>query len=381
LKSILQKIKLSKLTFLMILFLGITSFVNLRTNSIPDAKIFFIVFLFFFFLKGLSYVKFNRAHILYLLFYVSYTFYSLVYVLVYKNLNITDFSISYLSLFYLIILIIVSEKKYFTIELYRKIFKYLLYLFFLKYLLALIFHMADQNRPSLYIENNFELVMLLILYIVKNSLDVKFNKNDFVFVFMIFILSGSRSGIFSFFCALFLFDFGPSNKIKPLKYLFILLGGLFTVYIFASRMGGGNINEIDRVIFLKCFLYEIKYWNWRNYIFGNLPLTPVSQTTAITLSYYKHLFSDHEHLIAYSVLFHSYILRVIYDHGFLTLVIVFSNVLNLLIKKGFNRNVSLSIIGIIFLNALSVSSLNSIFIIFPLFMIITLDVKDCKFET
>ncbi|MGS2762733.1 hypothetical protein [Sinomicrobium sp. M5D2P9] len=127
-------------------------------------------------------------------------------------------------------------------------------------------------------------------------------------------------------------------------------------------MGGAlDIEKTDRFKFLMVFVDEIREWSIINYLFGADRITALSAEACSKLGYYQSLFSYSGDGSCYSVIFHSYILRAIYDHGIIGFILISVFVYFVITLSGFERKQALVIVGIALLNGLSVSSFNSVY--------------------
>lgn len=122
---------------------------------------------------------------------------------------------------------------------------------------------------------------------------------------------------------------------------------------------------------LKTFLYDINDWNFFNYLFGNDRLTYVSDFSFSTLNYYKGLFSYTDNSKAFSVIYHSYVMRVIYDHGLFFLTVLIYSLRNLLKNTILFNYETIAFIFILLINGLSVSSFNNFFFAISFFILLT----------
>ncbi|TLS80841.1 hypothetical protein FD722_17500 [Photobacterium damselae subsp. damselae] len=285
---------------------------------------------------------------------------------VYFNVGFKDLIVSNKFVLYLIILSLLNTKGFFNVKRFNIFYNILLLSFFVKYLL---WHVLSGMRPGLFVENNFELMFLLLVTISYINVFGKLSGKQYISLFLIFFMSFSRSGIV---CLLF-FVFIRSLKKINIKTIFslilVFIISCFAVFIFLDRIGSGGIESIDRFVFFKQFLYSVKDWGYSTYIFGEYILNPLPNSVCSTLSFYETLFSNYSQNICYSVIFHSFILRVIYDFGFSGLILVFYY-LYLLIREHINTRLSIIALGIIFLNGMSVSSINSVYCFIGLLFIL-----------
>ena len=155
---------------------------------------------------------------------------------------------------------------------------------------------------------------------------------------------------------------------------FIIFAFIFSlsIIVLMQRLGGG-IESFDRFVFFQYFLNDISNWSFSDYFFGNLPLTPMSANTCNGLNFYYTLFSQKNDGTCYSVVLHSYILRMIYDHGFFGLFFVLYFIFKALRTVGYNVKLCLTVLGLILINGLSVSAFNSVFCFLGLLFFLVVD--------
>ena len=110
------------------------------------------------------------------------------------------------------------------------------------------------------------------------------------------------------------------------------------------------------------FVDEVRYWPAWKFLFGSMPLTPLSSASCSSLAYYHDLFSFSGDGRCYSVILHSYFLRVIFDHGIIGLAFLLLFMMISLRKSGYAKNEVFVFLGIICSSALSVSAMNSVFV-------------------
>jgi hypothetical protein len=73
------------------------------------------------------------------------------------------------------------------------------------------------------------------------------------------------------------------------------------------------------------------------------------------------LFSRSGNGTCYSVVFHSFLLRAIFDHGILGLVFIIFSAYKLLVVSGVRKGAAVVFVAIVIINGLSVSSFNNLF--------------------
>ena len=319
----------------------------------------------------LSIIKLKKTFVLFSflsLFYIAFGYLATFYF--YNNFSLYDFFISYKSFFYLLLLTPFIGKKYITENSFKNFFLFLLLFFFLKYFFSRF--IFEQPRPGLFVENNFELLFFLLLYLLVCLIDKKIFILKLCVVTIIVFASGSRSAILSL---LFLIFMTYEKKLSFKTLIgFIIFAFIFSlsIIVLMQRLGGG-IESIDRFVFFQYFLNDISNWSFSDYFFGNLPLTPMSANTCNGLSFYYTLFSQKNDGTCYSVVLHSYILRMIYDHGFFGLFFVLYFIFKALRTVGYNVKLCLTVLGLILINGLSVSAFNSVFCFLGLLFFLVVD--------
>jgi hypothetical protein len=272
--------------------------------------------------------------------------------------DVRDFLQGNKAYFYCVMLSLFVGVKFFSFRLVWSILAISIIIFFLKYSVSVFFGFSE--RPGVFTENNFELPFLIIIFLA--VYDRLGSRKGIVFLglFVVVGLSGSRSAILSL-CILYVFTFVSEFDRKiifRLIFFLLLLGAAFSIFI--SRYDG-DLYSIDRFSFFLVFLGEIETWEISNYVFGSMPMTPLSPSACEQLKYYEVLFSFAGDGSCYSVVLHSFVLRLIYDHGFFGLVLLAGTYLYLFAKVSLPRKKVWCFLLIAFVNAMSVSSLNNIY--------------------
>jgi hypothetical protein len=215
-------------------------------------------------------------------------------------------------------------------------------------------------------------MLLCSLYLIRFQLT---KKKQLIFLFLlglIIFLSFSRSAMLMyamiFLCAM-------NEKIKKHKVIFFTSGGIFilTIIFYAFLRRSNSIEEIDRFKFMMVFFDETQDWNFFKYLIGAPRITPLSESARNSLSFFEGLFSYSGNGDCYSVVFHSFLLRVIFDHGITGLVAIIFFTYRILIFSNIDKKIIWVTISIFILNGLSVSSFNSVF--FPVSMIFLMGTK------
>jgi len=215
-------------------------------------------------------------------------------------------------------------------------------------------------RPGIYHENNFELVMLLMMFYVSFPYAGRWRNAIFVVLVATVLISSSRSGALGLVLVYIGLCMRSSNRLWPL-HLFGLGAVGYAVYALFARRDTLGLTGIDRYRFLQTFLVEVRRWPLWEYVTGSYPLTPLSPGSCTTLSFYKDLFSYSDPGVCYSVILHSYLLRAIFDHGLLGLILLCVLLGMALSRSGARCRDVVVLLGILLISGLSVSAFNSVF--------------------
>ncbi len=349
------------------IILGIYSFLHMRSWDIPYTLA-VLEALFFTISLVLSLTSISRSQCLlfpYTIVIFVYIIGSLIYATQIHSHYILDFFLIYKSFIYLFFLTLIVGKIVLNKNNIKIFINIIFILFLLKYSLSHLFNFI--HRPFIYTENNFEIMFIATLYLYV-SLNYKEKKGIYLLLFgIITFLSFSRSGIGIF---VFVALMSYINKIS----IKLVIGALFMspiliflmYFIFVSR--GDGIENLDRLNFLRVFFNETSHWTAMEYFLGSPRITQLDYSSCQELSFYEVLFSKSGNGDCYSVIFHSFILRVIFDHGILGFIFILYVTFKLLTLSNIPKKTTYIFIGIFVLNGLSVSSFNSVF--FPLSMIL-----------
>lgn len=305
----------------------------------------------------------NAQMLPYFVFSALYVAGSFVLMMVYNKSNMLDFAQAYKAFFYVIPLTFYLNRRVFDLPKATTLVKFLIVMFLAKYSYSIAFDFDYKlaQRPGIFFENNFELIFLIMLtYGLKDGFSRSFPLWLALLTITV-IISGSRSSLLALltiYGSLYLTKF--NIKAILMAFVFLLLVGA-TVAVFMQRMTGG-IESIDRFMFLMIFLDEIQEWGVLNFIFGEFPITALSSMACAKLSLWeKSLYSFSGDGSCYSVILHSYLLRVIFDHGVVGLIFLMLFVYKIFSIKGYSRKESLTFLGILMLSSVSVSAMNSIY--------------------
>ncbi len=333
---------------------------------------FFELLLILLFFLNLRKVSFNKNILFLLLLNTFYILTSLFYAIFLKGDNIKDFLMVYKAFIYLIIMCFFINKQFIQVKDFFKFFKFFLFIFLVKYLIdRFVFYDA---RPTLFAENNFELMFLILLfylyYIVKGKVSFLYQG----ILSIIFLISGSISGILILLFILFIVNYEIIIKkihfILPISIILFLL----MISVIAERTGGTvDFTQNTRYNFFMVFLDETKDWSFLNFLVGSDRISSLSDAGCKSLWYWQELFSYKDDGTCYSVIFHSYLLRAIYDHGIIGLSFLVFFIYKIIVISGYKPKQAWVVLGIVLINGLSVSSFNSIYFILGIAFFLILD--------
>ena len=282
--------------------------------------------------------------------YVAYSFILSIFTM---GDVIYDFLMIYKAFGYLGIFLIFKRNELINIQTLYWLFLFLCFATLLKYLSGVFFFSVP--RPGLLYENNSELLLLIVLFFYLCSCHQKVQNNKVWFLLLltiITVLSGSRSASLIVF-ATYLF----SIRLSFGSFLFGLCI-FFSLILFQYFSRGFGLEQIDRFRFLLDFWDIYSAGSFYTMFFGNEPITPLPNEVCVKYSFYESLLSKNN--TCFSVVFHSLIMRSLFDHGiFWSFIIIFGYYR--FISREISRNFAIYTLIIAFLNGLSVSSYNSIF--------------------
>ena len=236
--------------------------------------------------------------------------------------------------------------------------------------------LGGDERPGLFLENNFELALFSGLTAVVYE---KAGRRRFLLVLLLgalTVLSGSRSGAIVY---LLLVVYVISRAdLRDAFLRFISAAGpvvavLLSLAVFRERAAESEV--IDRVRFLDLFHYETQGWGIDAWFFGTAPMTPLSAQTCAELDFYSELFSAAQDGTCYSVILHSFALRVLYDAGIIGALLVLLVPIAVMLRAGTPMILTLTLASIAVANSLSVSGLNNPYVALPILLAILLGTR------
>jgi len=302
----------------------------------------------------------DKTSLLMFFIFLSYFFISFLIAIVFQGNHLLDFLLAYKAIFYFTILFYFERKTIGGKRRFYQLYKWLVIFFLIKYVSSVLLGLND--RPLLFRENNFELMLLALLFYLKCILFNNVKGWDVIAIIVIFLISGSKSAIPILFLVLAsLYLKGLTwKKILSFSLIGIVFIGVF-VSLLLSKYGLSGLAGIDRIAFFRVFYLEMINSSILEVIFGHIRMSALSESSCNALYFYPGLFSFKNDGSCYSLILHSFILRSVFDHGVAGTLMIFYSCHLLLTRAGYTSRVSYTFIGVMFLNSLSVSGFNSVF--------------------
>lgn len=355
-----------------ILFVGFFGVLSpFEYNVLPSTVIFELLFL----LSSVIFICYKQKDFFRIisLFFALYFVFSFIYAVFIVGANYLDVVQAFKAFIYISLFSAFLNKRIFELKSYEIFYKILVVIFLIKYCYSRIFSLDEimSLRPGVFDENNFELVLLILMLVPLK----KFNSSSFnvisFFVFFLVILSGSRSASVAFIFCMFFLHFSNFNRRSIFAFLFLPIAIYLIYLMFDSRMSGNGYQEIDRFKLLNFFLYEVDGWGFFDFLFGAERITPLSDATCLSLPYYESLFSRSGNNSCYSVILHSYLLRVIFDHGILLFFMMNIYLYKIVLNAKYDLRYFMAIFMSMISSALSVSAYNSVYFALGMIFILT----------
>ncbi|MDQ1121452.1 hypothetical protein [Microbacterium trichothecenolyticum] len=228
-------------------------------------------------------------------------------------------------------------------------------------------------RPGLLLENNFEIPLFAGLVAVLYRHLGRYRVFSVLAVGLLTVVSGSRSGIIAF-VILAVYAVTQNKRanlfVRYLAYMSIPAAGGAAYFLFAERFESEG--QIDRLNFFAVFLREVDDWSPLQWIFGTTPITPLSSSACNRLSYFVNLFSSEGDGSCYSVILHSFLMRVVFDAGIVGLVLSFGLLWYLMRRAQVQTALTLTLIAVAVANSASVSGPNNPYVLLPIVFAILL---------
>ncbi len=233
------------------------------------------------------------------------------------------------------------------------------------------------SRPGVFTENNYELFLVIGLFAVSH---VEFSKHRARYLWLLILvvaISGSRSAAIGLIVLIFYLVLTSKTTNTFTKYLYLLLSGgsfLLAFYVFTIRQT--TLENLDRLNFLNSFLFEVRNWRISEWLFGNSPITPLSIDTCNRLAFYESLLSSNQDGSCYSVIFHSFFLRVVFDFGLVGLAVAITSLIVIMTIGKVNKSLIITLSLLTLVNGMSVSGQNNVYVILPIAFALMMPKRD-----
>lgn len=365
-----------KIFALVLIVLAVPSFIFYeKTNVIPATTVFDIL-IFLSVIATKPILKNKRVAFLFFTLLV-YLLFSLYYSLFFNGDHLLDFLLAYKAFFYLTLLSFFWGKRIADPSHLILLFRILIVFFVLKYSISIFGGL--NGRPWLYRENNFELMFLALIFLLKFELAKAIHFFEWILIIGIFILSGSKSALPIFIVVAFsiIFQKITFNRLIIGSLIIGSLGFAF-LKVMLEKIEQTGLQGIDRLAFLRVFINEMQNSSILEVLFGHARITPLLPSSCKSLQFFQGLFSFSNDGTCYSPVLHTFILRTLFDHGIVGFLSVIMATHFLLKKAGYSLKVCLVFNIVMLLNSMSVSGYNSGF--FALAMLLFLGLANYNFN-
>lgn len=319
------------------------------------------IFELLFFILSLSVFLRKSSHTseiyLYLFIIILYVLLSYIYAVIIRGANLFDFIMAYKFIWYIALLLPFTNTKLLDSQSLYTLLKSFLLMFFFVYVAKFF---SGDDRPTFFIENNFEILFLCFLFFANHIVKKSSKMLDMIFLLAITAISGSRSGVL---LALITVVFSTDIKqIVRTKNIFLplatILGAIGAYTVFINRTSNG-VESTDRYRFYHFFLDSISDWDWWQFFTGSTRITKLPDHVCASLAFYEKLLSFEGDGSCYSVIFHSFNMRILFDHGIIVIVFLIFLLNKILHRISIKEKICIFIL--LFINGLSVSSINSVY--------------------
>lgn len=343
--------------FLILVFTVLGSFFLERNFSTNLLEVLFL-------LLALTSIKsIPRRYVLFFLIASLYVFYAAL-MSIFNEDNYIDFLIVFKGFYYIAVLSLVNKNDLFSPKDVHNVLLFFVVIVLIKYIFDKFIY--GVYRPQLLTENNIEFMVVAILY-AYNSMFYNKSKRIDVIVLIIMVLSGSKSALLTYIVIFYILNVKSFKNGIVFPFVVILLFSI-NLLLFENDSMTNGISNIDRFSFLMTFINELESGTILDFILGKSPITPLSSNGCNDFYFYEFLFSRKEDNSCYSIVFHSFIMRVIFDHGLLGLLFFIVFYYALFCK--YSRKFALCVISTMIINGLSVSSAYSIYFCMPILFIL-----------
>ena len=320
-------------------------------NMLPASPLFLALIVL---LAALTYPRLSNRTAVAIFSVNGYLYISLALAIPADDFHVLDFFLIFKPIIFLLFALWIAKSRRLRLNV-EQFWSVILWVFLLKYLFTRILGLDD--RPQVFEEQNFELLFIVLIAYYIHARVRSLKKQEFFKLVMLFVLAGSRSGIVTLVIMLVLTTWRTQGISGLARMWWVLLpSAAIATYIFMSRLNGGSLMSIDRVQFAFLFLDETREWSIGQFLIGARPITPLSVGTCDNMyRSYSSTFSFVDPRICYSTVFHSFLLRAVFDHGVIGLFLIVAGFYIALRHAGNSRFDTRSVLLLIFLNGLSVS--------------------------
>ncbi|MCO7221262.1 hypothetical protein [Klenkia sp. PcliD-1-E] len=327
-----------------------------RFNAAPAELLLEVAF----FLASLSLVRrMTPAGQVMLVLAGGYVLLKVLLLLFFGDAGLLDFLLAYKSFVYVALLGAWVGADVFDRRRLARFTTFLVVVFLLKYGYSVALGLAD--RPGVYLENNFELILLMGVFLLAHPHLGRERPWVFAGLAVTVLLSGSRSAALGLMVVYLFIYLRTSTRTWPLQVIGTGVVGYAVLLVFSARAQSDGGARLDRLNFLDTFLYEVRDWPLWEWLTGSFPLTPLSPGSCGSLAFYAPLFSKTDPGVCYSVILHSYFLRAVFDHGLLGIALLLVLLWVGLRRSGADRRPALALLALISVSGLSVSAFNNVF--------------------
>lgn len=353
---------LAKLCVIAIIALGLLGFLMGAGYNFDEVKTVLTVILYIAPLYSFTVRGIYSKNLVFGFFLIAYCIISFIKIVIVNEMDYRDFFIAYVIIFNAIILLLTPKNA--TLINPETFYKYSIYIYILFITKYTYSYLLGNFRPGVFIENNFELMSIFLLYIGEVIHNKKIQTIKFLFLTLIVAMSGSRSGMMAYIAVVYLTRESMLVNLKSFFIIYII--PLFGVVVIVSADRFIDISSIDRVQFMYYFISELKERSIFSYLFGAPRLTFLSDESCAALAHFEDMHSFTNPSQCLPLILHSMHFRAILDHGLILYAVVFFSLYVTMKSRNFSTNESLSVFSVLVLNGFSVSGLYSIFFALPL---------------
>jgi hypothetical protein len=227
------------------------------------------------------------------------------------------FSTFLISIKYWVLLLVlcISRKEIIDGQKFSEIVSFFIKAFFIVYTLELSLGI---ERPTLFFENNFEMVLLLFGYLYSRKFGPGVNIDDLLILFLV-LFSGSRSILLGYIIIIMYKLTLQTWAIRLIGFALVLITVSSYIVAFNHRiLTLSDPQGVDRFIFSLLAYREMISSSWETWLVGKGPFEPVNTEICDRLEYYRRFFLDDK--LCHSSIFHAQILRALRDYGLIGLV-------------------------------------------------------------